>query len=290
MHSTPHHPRHRWDGSRTNARPHRSLRLAPEPGTPLLRAGQTGRCRDCGNLIEWYHRPDHRPVPLHPKELPADFVPETNRWSVSAGIAYPAGDGTAWCRVPHAALCPAHPSEPVTEQLAALRRTMATYTRRLIDTGRFTPQRPAPARHHPNRPARPVVQILGIRYLAAHQVEDIHCLARSTSTRARCTQPLADPTCTPGTWRLLPVTVSTSRQLALPGQADMLVYDLMGLPYTEQVRWRSQRCRHHTATRAEMATSDWEPFDPLVHHEHIRTDLPDPAPRSSRATSRCHYT
>lgn len=294
MHSTPRptpsHSRRSWDGSRTGTRTHRLLRLAPEPGTPLLRAGQTSRCGDCGNLIEWYHRPDHRPVPLHPKELPAAFVPKASRWHVSSGIAYATGDGTAWCRLPHAVLCPARPPEPAAELLVALRRFMAVRTRHLIDVGGFTPQHHRAARPRPNRPARAVVQILGIRYLAARPVEDIQCLARSGGTRARCSRLLADPTRRPGTWRLLPVSVGGTRKPSLPAEPDMAVYDLTDLPYAEQLRWRTQRCPRHACARAEMATADWQPFDPLTHHEHILTRLPDQAPRPPRPSSRCHYT
>ncbi|MFI0901611.1 DUF6083 domain-containing protein [Streptomyces sp. NPDC020983] len=291
MHTTPHHPHRRRDGSRTGARPRRPLRLDPEPGTALLRSGQTGRCCNCGNAFEWYHRTDHRPVRLHPKELPAAFVPGHHRWHVSAGLAYPAGDGTAWCRLPHAALCPKRAPDPALVHLAPLRRYLALNTRHLIDTGRFTPH-PRPDRN-PCRPSRPVVQILGIRYLAAHPVDDIRCLARTHRTRTRCTGGLAAPGRPSGVWRMLPVTVCDSEQLALPARTDMAVYDLSDLPYAEQLRWRTQRCRDHASARAEMGTADWEPFDPLLHHEHIHPRLPaDHTPRtthSTRPTSRCRY-
>ncbi|MFF3245944.1 hypothetical protein ACFYWY_19910 [Streptomyces sp. NPDC002870] len=64
-------------------------------------------------------------------------------------------------------------------------------------------------------------------------------------------------------------------QLALPSDV-MAVYSLSALPYQEQLRWRTQRCRDHAAasTAGDLAVADWEPFDPLRHHEHIRTRLP----------------
>jgi hypothetical protein len=288
MHPTPHHPHRRWDGSRTGTTTRRPLRLAPEPGSVLLRSGQIDRCRDCGNAFEWYHRPHHRPVRLHPKELPAADVPPSHRWHVHSGLAYPAGDGTAWCRLPHAALCPNRTPDPAMAHLAPLRRRLAAHTRHLIDTGRFTPHQPG----HRNtcQPARPVVQILGIHYLAARPIADIRCLARTTRTRTRCTQHLATPDHPAGTWRMLPVAACDSRQLTLPAHTDMAVYDLSDLPHTEQLRWRTQRCRDHEAARAEMATTDWEPFDPLLHHEHIHTRLPhDHAPRTTRPGTRCRY-
>ncbi|MFE2540983.1 DUF6083 domain-containing protein [Actinacidiphila glaucinigra] len=274
MHNTPHPPHRRWDGSHTSARPRRSLRVTSDPGTRLMRCGQPGQCRDCDHRIEWYYRADHRPVPLHPHELPASALPEAARWHVSAGIAYPADDGSPWCRLPHAALCPASTTESPQPQLAGLRRRMAARTRRLIDTGTFTPRPAQTDKTNRCRPARPIVQILGIRYLAARPVDDIRCLARATRTRARCDQPLAAPDAPPGTWRLLPATATTG-QLALPANLAMAVYDLTALPYVEQLRWRAQRCPHHAHATAEMATTDWEPFDPLTHHEHIHPRLPD---------------
>jgi Family of unknown function (DUF6083) len=274
MHNAPdHHPRRHWDGSRTSPYARRGLRIAGDAGTRLLRCGQAGCCRDCGHTVEWYYRPDQQPVPLHPRELPVAAVPEDSRWHVSSGIAYPAGDGSAWCRLPHAALCPARDPNPPMPHLASLRRRMAAHTRRLIDTGTLTPAPPPADERTECRPVRPVVQILGIRYLAARPVEDIRCLARTTRGRSRCTQPLADPALRAGTWRLLPATAITG-QLALPADLVMAVYDLSALPYAEQLRWRAQRCPRHGFATAEMALTDWEPFDPLAHHEHIHTRLP----------------
>jgi hypothetical protein len=273
MTAAPDHPYRRWDGSHTTAYRSRGLRLNPHNGTRLLRCGQPGRCRDCGNTVEWYYRTDHRPVPLHPRELPAQAVPEPSRWHVAAGVAYPSADGSAWCRLPHAALCPAR--TPITDlpELSGLRRDLAARTRRLLDTGIFTPitaTTPAPPAC---RPARPVVQILGIRYLAARPVEEISCLARAITTRPRCHRTLTDPERPAGTWRLLPAT-ATAGQLALPADLTMAVYDLSALPGTEQVRWRAQRCTLHTIATAEPAMTDWEPFEPLAHREHIHNRLP----------------
>lgn len=151
---------------------------------------------------------------------------------------------------------------------------MAAQTRRLIDAGSFTPKhRPADERAR-CRPARPVVQILGIRYVAARPLQEITCLARTSRRGTRCTSPLVDPALPSGTWRLLPAT-ATAGQLALPVGLGMAVYDLSGLPYPEQLRWRAQRCPQHASAAAEMVMTGWEPFDPLTHHEHCHTRLPD---------------
>ncbi len=95
-----------WDGSpRATHRP-RPLRVTTTSPSRLLRAGQTGRCRHCGHRIDLYQRPDQRPIALHPAELATTDVPESCRWHLSGGIAYPHGDNSTWCRIPHAVLCP----------------------------------------------------------------------------------------------------------------------------------------------------------------------------------------
>ena len=199
------------------------------------------------------------------------MVPGECRWHIDAGLAHPGGDGSPWCRIPHAALCPSR--APFTHALVvtALRRRLAAHTRHLIDTGSCAPA-PAAA-PTPGRPFRPVVQMLGIRYLAARPVEDIACAARHCRTRARCARPLLDTGVPAGTWRLLPATATTG-QLALPASLLMAVYDLSDLQSNEQLRWRAQRCRHHGFAQAETAATDWEPFEPLTHRAHIRTRLP----------------
>ncbi|MFB7655016.1 MULTISPECIES: DUF6083 domain-containing protein [unclassified Streptomyces] len=282
MRSTPPSAARHWDSSPIAVRPRRLLQISPDGASRLLRCGQRDRCRECGNGIEWYHRgtgPHRRLVRLHPGELPAARVPTACRWHVSSGVAYPAGDGGSWCRLLHAVLCPARDADPASTDLAGLRRALAVTTRRLIDCGAFSPS-PAPDRPAPAgaaaqvcRPARPVVQLLYVRYLASRPVEEIRCTAQ-TRRRDRCTSPLLTPGAPAGAWRLMPVTTAGG-QLALP--ADMMaVYDLGRLPYAEQLCWRAQRCPQHAAlpTAADLAVADWEPFDPLRHHEHVHARLP----------------
>ena len=276
-------PRRRWDGSPHRSRHPRALRVADSSPSRLLRTAQHGSCRHCGNRIEWYPRTDHeRPVALHPRELAAAAVPARCRWHTGGGIAHPAADGSTWCRIPHHLLCPARETAlTLPPRLAELRRQLALRTRRLIDTGAFTPPLADPPPPDPadGRPARPVAQILGIRYLGCHPVEDIRCVSQ-TRRRTRCLHPVLAPGRPAGTWVLQPAAATTIRgQLALPDTV-MAVYDLARLPYAEQLRWRTQHCPAHAATNsaADLALADWEPFDPLAHHEHIRTRLPD-APR-----------
>ncbi|MEU3549444.1 DUF6083 domain-containing protein [Streptomyces longwoodensis] len=282
MRSTPPFPARHRDGSPIAARPRRLLQISPGSASRLLRCGQRDRCRECGNRIEWYTRgsdPHRRSVRLHPGEVLAARVPAACRWHVSSGVAYPAGDGSRWCRLPHTAVCPAHDADPACAGLSGLRRALSLTTRRLIDAGAFTPasapdhSMPVGAGVRVCRPDRPVVQLLYVRYLASRPVEEIPCVAQ-TRRRDRCTSSLLAPAAAAGVWRLVPVTAA-SGQLALPADV-MAVYDLSRLPYTEQLRWRAQRCPQHAATpaAADLTVTDWEPFDPLRHHEHIHTRLP----------------
>ncbi|MCX5063847.1 MULTISPECIES: DUF6083 domain-containing protein [unclassified Streptomyces] len=268
--------RHR-DGSPRAAHRPRPLRVTTTSPSRLLRAGQTGRCRHCGHRIDLYQRPDQRPIALHPAELAAADVPESCRWHLSGGIAYPHGDNSAWCRIPHAVLCPHRtPTCQAGPRLEAIRRQLAVRTRRLIDTGGLIPASPA-APQPASRTGglgRPVVQLLLCRYLAQQRLEDPRCVAQ-TRHRHRCPNPiLASPA---GVWKLLPATARHG-QLALP-DALMAVYDLGHLSYGEQLRWRTQRFPAHATApgAADLALAGWQPFDPLLHAAHIHTHLPPPA-------------
>ncbi|WP_329258477.1 DUF6083 domain-containing protein [Streptomyces sp. NBC_01478] len=269
--------RRRWDNSPVVAHQRRSLRVDPDSPTRLLRCAQRDRCRECGNLVEWYHRACDRPVRLHPRELPAVEVPAGCRWHVSSGLAYPAGDGSVWCRLAHAAVCPARDATSViAPALTGLRRALAVNTRRLTDTGAFIPAAGADLPEEQRdvcRPARPVVQILYIRYLAARPVGEIQCVAQ-TRHRDRCTRILLTPDGSTGIWTLVPATAERG-QLALPAEV-MALYDLSSLPYAEQLRWRTQRCPQHAAapTAADLVRAEWEPFDPLLHHDCVSRRLP----------------
>lgn len=92
-----------WDGSPRTAPVRRPLRVAATSPSRLLRAGQSRRCRQCGNRIDLYPRTDGRPIALHPAELTTAQVPAPCRWHLSSGIAHPHDDGRTWCRIPHSA-------------------------------------------------------------------------------------------------------------------------------------------------------------------------------------------
>ncbi|MET8182464.1 hypothetical protein [Streptomyces sp. NPDC005336] len=59
----------------------------------------------------------------------------------------------------------------------------------------------------------------------------------------------------------------------------LALYDLTHLPYSEQLRWRAQRCTAHATApdAADIARTTWEPFNPRTHHQHIRHHLPAPS-------------
>lgn len=279
-------PAHRhWDGSPRTPHTRRPLRVSATSPSRLLRTGQSGHCRRCGNRVDIYQRTDQQPVALHPAELATDQVPEACRWHLSGGIAHPHGDSSTWCRISHHTICPRHtPPSPLGPHLETLRRQLALRTRRLIDTGALpptTPATPQPATAAAG-PARPIVQLLLSRYLAGSPVEDIQCVAR-TRQRHRCPRPVHDPILPAGRWRLLP-TGPQRGQLTLPAKL-MAVYDLGHLPYAEHLRRRTQRCPAHTTApgAADLALTGWQAFDPLLHAAHIHTRLPHPEhPRSRR--------
>jgi len=243
----------------------------------LLRTGQSSRCRQCGHRIDRYQRSGQQPIVLHPTELDTSQVPAPYRWHLSGGIAHPHSDGSAGCRIPHHALCPEHaPTTPPGPYIESLRRQLAVRTRRLIDTGQFTPTPTAcETDSRPSRdcPARPVVQLLLGRYLADGPLEAIQCVAQ-TRQRHRCAQTVLDPSRPRGAWTLLPATPQRG-QLVLPATL-MAVYDLSRLPYAEQLRWRTQRCPAHAATpdAADLTPAGWQVFDPLLHTAHLHTRLP----------------
>ncbi|MEU0073779.1 DUF6083 domain-containing protein [Streptomyces sp. NPDC006332] len=276
----------RWDGSpHARRHPRRLLRVAPTSPSRLLRAGHSTRCRHCGHRIDLYQRADRGPIALHPAELAIAQVPEACRWHLSGGLAHPHGDGSTWCRIPHAVLCPARtPTCPLSSFLEDARRDLAVRTRRLIDTGALTPTSPPTGIASPDDPdhaGRPVVQLLLVRYLAPAPLEAIRCVAQ-TRQRHRCTQTVLTQERPAGRWRLLP----TGPGRGQPSLSDplMAVYDLGHLPYTEQRRWRAQHCPTHAATlgTADLALAAWQVFDPLLHAAHIRSRLlhPPASPRS----------
>ncbi|MGW4725379.1 DUF6083 domain-containing protein [Streptomyces sp. NPDC004291] len=268
-----------WDGTPHTPARRRALRVDATSPSRLLRIAQRSLCQACGNRIDWHPTPTQQTIPLHPAELPTALVPPPHRWHVASGVAHHADDAAPWCRIAHPALCPAHtPPQELPPALGALRRRLALHTRKLLDTGLFTPQQPdneqTPAA--PCRPARPVVQLLYSRYLAAQPIEDIRCVTQ-TLRRTRCPHPVLSPHSTPGKWTLLPAAPHhTRRQLALPA-ADIAVYNLGHLPYSEQMRWRTQRCPAHAAAHSapDLALAEWDIFDPLLHHAFLVTRLPE---------------
>jgi len=273
-----------WDGSRKNYRPRRSLRIAEDSPSRLLRTAQGARCDFCGNPVEWYQRPGSTAVPLHPVELPAGSVPPGERWHVSSGVAHASHDGSAWCRVRHHAVCPAGPTANRSLLLEETQRVLGLTSRRLQDAGLFTPRPEQPAQAAPDAPVRPVVRIICARYLAPGPLEELQCVAQ-TRARRRCSLPVLDPEALPGTWRLeLVDPLLRPGDGHLPADPEvMALYDLTGLPYAEQMRWRAQRCTAHVAVRgaADSALVAWEPFDPVRHRLYICDRLPGPSLRGS---------
>ncbi|WP_234338103.1 DUF6083 domain-containing protein, partial [Streptomyces sp. NRRL WC-3725] len=109
-------------------------------------------------------------------------------------------------RIPHTALCPARSAPAaLTPQLTALRRHLALHTRRLINNGTLTARAtpPAPEATQSCRPARPIAQLLSVRYIASHPIDAIQCVAQPRQ-RHRCTRSVLDDHAPPGTRSPLP--------------------------------------------------------------------------------------
>ncbi|MFD5559089.1 DUF6083 domain-containing protein [Kitasatospora griseola] len=280
-------PGFNWDGTRKGTPTTRTLRIDPNSPTRLLRSAAASTCRFCGNHIEWCYRTDGSPVPLHPAELAATNVPPPKRWHLASGIAHPGGSGSSWCRIAHTALCPANSPHTgaTTPTLTELRRTLALNTRHLANNG-FQPAargsttpKTDPAQIEPAPPQRPIVHMLHTHYLAPGPLPHTRCVAQ-TRTRDRCRNPVTDHS--EGRWTLMPVEPAGTapRHLAthlLP--TEMAVYYLSDLPYSVQLRWRRQRCAvHDYGTAADIAVTEWEPFDPFLHHTHIHSRIPTEPP------------
>lgn len=257
-----------WPFGRRQALSTREPTTSPDDAAPgrMCRSPTGSRCVRPARSCRW--------------RVLAAHVPASCRWHLSCGIAHPHGDGSAWCRIPHAVICPHRtPITRLNTHIEAVRRQLAVRTRRLIDTGALPAPPPAPhtSSAESASPLRPVVQLLLGRYLADQPLKHIQCVAQ-TRHRRRCPQPLLAPHAPAGIWRLLPASPHHG-QLALPDTL-MAVYDLSRMPYAEQLRWRTQRCPAHAATpgAADLALAGWEVFDPLQHPEHIHTHLPHTPP------------
>ncbi|MFE1384268.1 DUF6083 domain-containing protein [Streptomyces sp. NPDC058740] len=276
-----------WDGTPISHRRRRTLTVAHDSPSRLLRTAQPSRCRECGNQIDWHTTNGSHPVALHPTEVPAAHVPADLRWHLASGVAHPAGDGSPWCHLSHDTLCPKRiEAGALPPNLDQIRRHLALNTRRLNDAGILTSEsHPAslPQQEDSCTPARPVVQLLYGRYIAATPIDAIQCVAQ-TARRNRCTNPILTPGAAPGRWTLVPCLTRrpSPRQLTLPA-IHIAVYDLGNLPYTEQLRWRAQRCPTHAATTGapDLTLAEWEPLNPLRHAAFLATRLPKASNRRS---------
>jgi hypothetical protein len=203
-------------------------------------------------------------------------VPVGYHWHVSASLVHHAGDGSPWCRLVHGVVCPARAVDATNApERTRLRRGLTVNTCRLIEAGVFAPNASTCAAQQPDdgcRPARPVVQLLYVRYLAARPVDEIQCVAQ-TLHRDLCTHRVLTSDVLAGLCKLVTATSARS-QLVLSADV-MALYDLPCLPYVEQLRWHRQRCPQHAVplTAADLALIDWARLDPLIHHAHVHPRL-----------------
>jgi hypothetical protein len=259
----------------------RRLWVHPENSSRLLRAGQTRRCRYCGNYVDWHYKADGSPVPLVPQEFPARQIPDGKRWHLSRGTVYPGDGGSRFCRIAHTAVCPAADESDTHPRLLPVRRHLAVHSRKLVETGTWARPAEAPtvsatriADHTTSGPDREVALILGVHYLAPGRIATLRCVALTPDKR-RCPGTLLAAT-TPadaGRWRTVPVPYSGGLGAQFAGE-PMDAYDLSALTYAQQLRWRWQHCMAHDRSVApDIELTEWIAFNATDHAEYIRKEL-----------------
>ncbi|WP_316744960.1 DUF6083 domain-containing protein [Streptomyces sp. MK7] len=77
-------------------------------------------------LLPRVRRASWKSSPLHPAEVATTDVSATCHWHLSGGIAHSHDDGSGWCPIPHAALCPQRSlhSRPGSHRLVPLAREL----------------------------------------------------------------------------------------------------------------------------------------------------------------------
>ncbi|MER7111136.1 DUF6083 domain-containing protein [Streptomyces sp. NPDC000229] len=269
----------RFFGSRRTMRLHRSS------ASKTLRQDSARLCIYCHHPIEWYERYDTKAwVPLLLQEFPSRLLPERYRWSVFNGLVYLGDGGSERCRIVHPAVCPAldHDDE---RALRGLRRHYAVKTRKWIDEGAFVP----PPRKDVSEEdvaeqllqtgpgPRHVITYTYWTWLGPAELDQIRCVAYSSSTGERCQKMVLDDDLYEGQWtqRDIPVPPGRAGQETLWGGQKMWVCDLNALYPDGYKRWRDQRCTvHHGGNTPNVIPPQWVLFDTFRHSDFIAYERP----------------
>lgn len=259
----------------------RNLRLHRANQTKMLRRDARSRCKFCGTPIEFFDRYDGTRIPLTP-EFPARAVPKHLHWHINRGVAYPGSD-TAFCRIPHPAVCPAveHPDLP--GELADVVRVLARRMHQVVQDGEFTPyEEPvgeeSVAHPEPERVGRfrHIVAYYGDLRLGPCAIEDLRCVAEEHRTGVRCESGVYNAG--EGEWARVDIDVRQAK-----GRQGQLVLDVTGgqvwawhlVDFHVVRRWWAQRCEDHfMSSRPDAVRNEFVPFHPVRHDAFILTERP----------------
>jgi hypothetical protein len=264
MRHSPSFTARRRDGSKTvHYRRPRGPSIAATKRCRLLCSGQPGHCACCGYLVDCCGRLEPPSADLNPGEPASPETPALYRWHVSDNVAHAQADSTPRCRIPRSCLRPGREEHlALTPCRQQWRRRLVVRTRRLIDSGAFSPEGTATAVPRAvatahGHPAQAVLHILPIR---------CHLLLRPQTVQAADHRPHLT-----GTQPLLPRHAAhrhPARLLAIYGRA--VVHCI------KQLRRRDQLCTHQVeaSTAADFARTGWDRAYSLPKHHHIASSLP----------------
>ncbi|MFF3539725.1 DUF6083 domain-containing protein [Streptomyces sp. NPDC002466] len=266
------------------------MRLHRSNETRMLRRDGRTLCKYCGTSIEFFDRYDGTRIPLTP-EFPAKKIPPRLRWHVNRGIAYPGRDGiSAYCRIPHPAVCPAvdHPDLP--DELADVVRLLERRMHQAIRDGKFIPYKEPDDElevEHPDPdPAelvRHIVAYFGVLRIGPCPIEDLQCIAEDRRTGRRCDNGVHNVD--QGSWEQ--VEIDSSQATGRQGQLVLdttqgLVWAWQLTDYHAARRWWAQRCEDHfQSSQPDAVSNEFVPFHPVRHDAFILTERPtgyDPEP------------
>ncbi|MER7848321.1 DUF6083 domain-containing protein [Kitasatospora sp. NPDC096077] len=262
----------------------RRLRLHASNPSKVLRSRARGTCGWCGNVVDWFDRFDGGRIPLTPMLFPSVRVPRRHQWSVDRGMAHLGATGDE-CRIPHPAICPALEHVGQDPELARMTQVLGVNTRKLIDTGKFTPPaaapddedeiaQPEPENAAPDGSARHILYHGSVLKICPGRIEDLQCVADAESTRRRCENPVFD--ISEGGWTQVDIPPAAGRSgkaILLTYRGRMWAWEIQPLDYKDALRWFWQKCpMHHNAPEAH--DRELIDFSTARHAPFILTERP----------------
>ncbi|WP_257574050.1 DUF6083 domain-containing protein [Streptomyces sp. JJ66] len=265
------------------------MRIGPGNASHTLVRNTRGRCRWCGNPVEWRDSFDQGRVPLMPQWFPARKIPPRYRWHVETGIAFLGAhpNDLGRCRVKHSTVCPAIEHEDLTDPvMLQIVSALGVAQQKFIARG-FVPAPPAASEAEVQEPDPPsAARAGGQRHIIAYcrtlriapgRIEDLRCLATASTTAERCKNFVFDAA--EGAWTKVEIPEDKSRAgqtiLNITG-GYMWVWALDALDYQNSARWMRQRCPDHAthATAPDARDNELVTFDPKRHGDFVLARRP----------------